>query len=158
MRSFLPTLLAALTLASCQPMHTEGEKALDPHKRPAAAPTAGKADAKSPAATNPHATNPHADLGDATPHGGSPGMGFMPDYGGAEGGLGVSDVRPDGPAARAGLQPGDVITKFAGIPITDVHAYMAALDTVKVGDEVEIVVKRGADTKTLKGTVGTSMR
>lgn len=160
MRSLIPSVLAALVLASCQPMQHKGEKALDPTMKPASAANAGKTPA--PAVANPHATNPHADphagLSGETPPAGSPGMGFMPDYNAGEGGLGVADVRPDGPAAKAGLQAGDVITKFAGIPITDVYSYMSALDTVKVGDEIEIVVKRAGEAKTLKGKVGISTR
>lgn len=163
MRSLIPSVLAGLVLASCQPMDSKGDKVLAPSARPASAANAAQAPAPAnPHATNPHATNPatdpHAGMTEEAPHGGSPGMGFMPDYNAGEGGLGVADVRPDGPAAKAGLQSGDVITKFAGIPVTDVYSYMSALDTVKIGDEVEIVVKRSGETKTLKGKVGMSTR
>ncbi|MEZ5966807.1 MAG: PDZ domain-containing protein [Planctomycetota bacterium] len=171
MRSLIPSVLAALALVSCQPMPSPGEKTLDPSVKPASATNAAKTEAPSannphatdphaanPHAANPHAADPHAGMTGQAPPGGSPGMGFMPDYNAGEGGLGVADVRPDGPAAKAGLQSGDVITKFAGIPITDVYSYMSALDTVKIGDEVEILVKRGDETKTLKGKVGMSTR
>ncbi|QQE10636.1 trypsin-like peptidase domain-containing protein [Planctomycetota bacterium] len=38
-----------------------------------------------------------------------------------EGGVLVNDVVPDGPAAEAGLQRGDIITKINDVPITDIE-------------------------------------
>lgn len=162
MHSSIPCVLAALMLASCQPMQPKDEKALDPKMKPAAAASsAANADAPAnPHAANPHAatTDPHAGLGDHAPPTGSPGLGFMPDYDGGSDGVGVREVRPDGAGARAGLQAGDVIVKFAGIPVADIEEYTAALGTVRVGDKIEILVKRGTESKILKATVGVSNR
>jgi S1-C subfamily serine protease len=159
MRSIVLVLFAGLGLASCQGPEPQDRKALDPR----AVEPMKKADAPASKPLQPapsHPANPHATApaGESPPSGGSPGMGFMPDYDAGGDGMAIADVRPDGPAAKAGIRAGDVITKFANIPIGDVHDYMAALETVKVGDTVEIVVKRGTETKTLKGTLGVSNR
>lgn len=156
MRISIPSVLAALALASCQPMQQQGDKSVDPAARPAGTQEAKNAEAAAPRPADPHA-DPHAGLQNA-PATGSPGMGFMPNYDAGEAGVGVSSVRPGGPAEKAGLKAGDVIVKFAGIPVGDVHEYMAALETVDVGDEIDIVVKRGTETVTLKGKVGVSNR
>lgn len=162
MRSFVLILLASAALASCEGPKAEGEKSLAPGAAPgvkkASAPDAGGAGSKTaaPSQGNPHAAA--APVGEGAPAGGNPGMGFMPDYQGGDDGMRVADVRPDGAAAKAGIVAGDVVVKFGGIPVTNVHDYMAALETVKVGDPIEIVVKRGNETKTLKGVVGVSNR
>lgn len=142
--------VVGLGLASCEGPKPEGQKSIAPH---ATAPMK-KADAPGPAAAAAPAAAPVKDH----PAAKAPGMGFMPDYNGGGEGMRIADVRPDGAAAKAGIQTGDIITKFANIPIGDVNDYMAALETVKVGDVVDIVIKRGSETKTLKGTVGVSNR
>ena len=157
MRSAILFLLAGCALTSCQGPKQEGQKSIAPR----AAEPLKKAEAPAvKPVPDPHA-NPHAAAtpsGEVSPHGGSPGMGFMPDYNEGGEGMKVADVRPDGAAAKVGIMPGDIITKFANIPVGDVHDYMAALETVKVGDEIEIVLKRGTETKVLKGKVGISNR
>ena len=74
------------------------------------------------------------------------GLGVIPDYGYADVGLLLSSVRPDGPAAAAGLQSGDVILELAGKAVTDVYAYTEVLAGLKAGVTVEAVVRRGAET------------
>ena len=72
----------------------------------------------------------------------------------AKGALVVS-VMADGPAARAGLRPGDVIVSFAGEPIDamkDLPRIVAERDS---GAEVTIEVWRDGRYKTLTATIGT---
>jgi hypothetical protein len=80
------------------------------------------------------------------------GLGVIPDYGYAEGGLLLSSVRPDGPAAAAGLQAGDVIVELAGNPVADVYAYTDILAGLEAGVAVEAVVRRGDETLTVSIT------
>jgi hypothetical protein len=77
------------------------------------------------------------------------GLGVIPDYGYAEGGLLLASVRPDGPAAAAGLQAGDVIVQLAGKDVADVYAYTEILAGLEADVPVEAVVRRGEETLTL---------
>ena len=72
-------------------------------------------------------------------------LGTIPDYagGGEIEGVKLSGVRAGGPADKAGLQGGDIIVEFGGKKIMDIYDYVYALDAVKVGSEVKVVVLRG---------------
>jgi Zn-dependent M28 family amino/carboxypeptidase len=74
------------------------------------------------------------------------GLGVIPDYGYADGGLRLASVRPDGPAAAAGLQAGDVIVTLGGKAVGDVYAYTEILAGLEAGVAVEAVVRRGQET------------
>ncbi len=80
------------------------------------------------------------------------GLGVIPDYGYAEGGLLLASVRPDGAAAAAGLQAGDVILELAGREVADVYAYTEILASLEAGVAIEAVVHRGAETLTVSVT------
>ena len=80
------------------------------------------------------------------------GLGVIPDYGYADGGLLLQSVRPDGAAAAAGLQTGDVILRLAGKDVADVYAYTEILAGLEAGVPVEVVVRRGAETITTEIT------
>ena len=54
----------------------------------------------------------------------------------------VSDVRPDSPASRAGLQVGDVVVKFGDVPVEDVSHLIYLVALSPVGTEVGVVVYR----------------
>jgi serine protease Do len=67
----------------------------------------------------------------------------------------VSDVMPDGPAAQAGIQRGDVIVKFDGNTIDDSRDLATTVAGTAVGKETELLVLRDGQEKTLSLKVGT---
>jgi len=75
-------------------------------------------------------------------------MGTIPDFGEQVEGMKLSGVREGSPAAKAGLQGGDVIVKFGKVDIKNLYDFTYALGEHKPGDEVTVVVKRGNETKT----------
>ncbi|MFK8115567.1 MAG: M28 family peptidase [Rubripirellula sp.] len=80
-------------------------------------------------------------------------LGSIPDYvAGDIKGLKLSGVAPDGPAAKAGVKGGDIIVKLAGRTIENIYDYTYAIEALKIGEEVEVVVKRGAEDVPLKIT------
>jgi serine protease Do len=68
------------------------------------------------------------------------GLGLPPDK--ANGAL-VADVTDNSPAAEAGLRPGDVITRFNGKAIKDVHDLPRRVAETPIGQVAEINVLRG---------------
>ena len=78
-------------------------------------------------------------------------LGTIPDYTTEGTGVKLSGVRAGGPADKAGLKGGDVIVEFGGQKITNIYDYTYALDAVKIGEPVEVVVLR--DGKRVKLTV-----
>jgi hypothetical protein len=79
-------------------------------------------------------------------------MGIMPDYTFEGEGLRVDGVTDNKPAARAGLQQGDVIRKLGEFKVTDVQTYMKALSAFKKGDSTVVEIFRKGETKQLKVT------
>jgi putative serine protease PepD len=69
-------------------------------------------------------------------------------------GVGVVDVVPVGPAAAAGIQPGDVIVSVDGKETPTADALSAVLAELKPGDTVPVVVLRGGSKQELKVTLG----
>ena len=78
-------------------------------------------------------------------------LGTIPDYTTEGTGVKLSGVRAGGPADKAGLKGGDVIVEFGGQKITNIYDYTYALDAVKIGEPVEVIVLR--DGKRVKLTV-----
>ncbi len=70
-------------------------------------------------------------------------LGTIPDYTTEVKGVKISGVRGGSPAEKAGLQGGDVIVEFAGQKIANIYDYTYALDAVKIGQPVKVVVERG---------------
>jgi hypothetical protein len=71
-----------------------------------------------------------------------PYFGSIPDFGQTENGVKFSDVKPNSPAAKAGLKAGDVLVQFGDKPIKNLYDFTDALRRSKVGDEVEVRVLR----------------
>ena len=69
-------------------------------------------------------------------------LGTIPDYTTEGAGVKLSGVRAGGPADKAGLKGGDVIVEFGGQKIANIYDYTYALDAVKIGQPVEVVVMR----------------
>jgi putative serine protease PepD len=65
-------------------------------------------------------------------------------------------VTPGGPAAQAGLQPGDIITRFAGLPIASATALLDAIRSQPPGSRVTIAYVRGGASHTATLTLGSA--
>ena len=71
-----------------------------------------------------------------------PYFGSIPDFGQIENGVKFSDVKPNSPAAKAGLKAGDVLVQFGDKPIKNLYDFTDALRRSKVGDVVAVKVLR----------------
>jgi serine protease Do len=69
------------------------------------------------------------------------------------GGALVADVTPDSPAARAGLQRGDIIVEYDGTHIEAAHQLPELVASTDIGKTVPIKVLRNGESKTLSITV-----
>jgi membrane-associated protease RseP (regulator of RpoE activity) len=72
---------------------------------------------------------------------------------GVSGGALVSEVEPDGPAARAGLQAGDVVTKVDGKSIDDARDLGEAVADAEPGGAITLGVRRGGKDLEVKATL-----
>jgi S1-C subfamily serine protease len=69
-------------------------------------------------------------------------------------GVVVLEVRPGTPAAAAGIQPRDVITKMNGQVIDQAHPLKTLLLNTRPGDRVTLTILRGAREQTVPLTLG----
>ncbi|MFD7439805.1 S1C family serine protease [Streptomyces sp. NPDC059909] len=67
---------------------------------------------------------------------------------------GTPAVTPDGPAAKAGLKAGDVITKFNGKPIDSGPTLISEIWNHKPGDKVTLTYERDGKESTVELTLG----
>lgn len=65
----------------------------------------------------------------------------------------VSQVEPNSPADKAGLQDGDVIVKFNGDEITDSRQLQLDVAGIKPGSKVPVEILRNGDKKTMDVTI-----
>lgn len=82
-------------------------------------------------------------------------LGTIPDY--AQGdvkGVKLSGVSPVGPAAKAGVAPGDVIVKLGDKEIQNIYDYTYVMGELKIGVETTIIVQRNGKPVELKITPG----
>jgi len=101
--------------------------------------------------------NPHAGMPVSSGAGGyGPYFGSIPDFGQTENGVRFSDVKPNSPAAKAGLKAGDVLVQFGDKPIKNLYDFTDALRRRKIGDVVPVTVLR--DGKELKVDVKLEQR
>jgi S1-C subfamily serine protease len=68
-------------------------------------------------------------------------------------GVVVMQVETPSPAAEAGIQPGDIITRFNGRDTATAEDLIAALRSTKPGDRVQLTVLRGDKTQQITVTV-----
>jgi Tol biopolymer transport system component len=84
-------------------------------------------------------------------------LGTVPDYRAmeaTEGGVLLADVRPGGPAERAGIRGGDRIVAIAGTRIENLYDMSYALQDHKPGETVDVFVIRGGSRVSLRATLG----
>jgi metal-dependent amidase/aminoacylase/carboxypeptidase family protein len=79
-------------------------------------------------------------------------LGIMPDYTFDGEGVQVDGVTDGKPAAKAGLQKGDVITGLGDFQVKTIQDYMKALAAFKKGDSTTVRVQRGNAEKTMPVT------
>ncbi len=70
----------------------------------------------------------------------------------------VIEVAQGGPAAKAGLQPGDIITQLDGQKIANVTDLLAAVRKKEPGQQSDVGLQRGKDTKSVKVTLGSTAK
>ena len=83
-----------------------------------------------------------------------PYFGSIPDFGKPGGGYAISGVAKDSPAAKGGLQAGDLIVRIAESAITGLDDFDSALRKHKAGDAVPVVVRRDGKDVTLQVVLG----
>jgi putative serine protease PepD len=67
---------------------------------------------------------------------------------------GSAPIVPGSPAAKAGLQPGDIITAVDGTHVASVNQFVATIANYAPGTTVTLNVNRDGQTKTVKLTLG----
>jgi S1-C subfamily serine protease len=73
----------------------------------------------------------------------------------ASDGVLVESVSPGGPAAQAGIQPGDVIVQIGDVPVHSQKDLQLALTLrYKPGETVPVKINRGGQEQTLQVTLG----
>jgi len=70
------------------------------------------------------------------------------------GGVLIGDVTAKGPAAQAGVKPGDVVVKFNGQDVEDAAALRLQVSETDPGTSVSLTVRRGGNTEDLKVKLG----
>jgi hypothetical protein len=79
------------------------------------------------------------------------GTGVMPDFAFQGQGVKAGSIAPDSPAARAGIQAGDVIIRLGDETIADLRGYSNALKNYQPGDKTTIIFTR--DGKEIKSKI-----
>ncbi len=79
-------------------------------------------------------------------------LGVMPDYSYSGKGLKIDGVSKARPAEKAGILAGDIVIKLAGKDIGTIYDYMDILGKHEKGQQVDAVLLRGNETKTVKVT------
>jgi serine protease Do len=71
-----------------------------------------------------------------------------------EDGVVVANVEPNSPAAKAGLQPGDVILSYNGKTLDDANNLPRLVGTTKPGEQAKLEISRDGKRQTLTATIG----
>ncbi len=72
-------------------------------------------------------------------------LGFRYSYDRTAGALVVAEVKPRGPAAKAKLQVGDLVTHLGGVDLSNPRAAMLALRRVRPGQKLKLKIKRSVE-------------
>lgn len=72
----------------------------------------------------------------------------------AQWGVYVTEVSSGGPASKAGLQRGDIITKIGDVALDETHSYVNTLFTFQPGDQVTLTLMRGKNEMQVQVTLG----
>jgi aminopeptidase YwaD len=94
--------------------------------------------------------NPHGGVVSGSGSGYGPYFGSIPDFAEPPRGVRFADITPGSPAAKAGLNAGDILVKFGSDAIQNLYDFTYALRAHKAGDEVEVEVLRGTGSLTAK--------
>jgi len=70
------------------------------------------------------------------------------------GGALIADVVPGGPADKAGLQKGDIVTKANGQDVSDATGLINIVQSGKTGDQIQLTVNRNGSVDTVTVTLG----
>ncbi len=79
-------------------------------------------------------------------------LGTIPNYTKEVKGAPIDGVAKGGPAEQGGLKGGDVIVELAGRKIENIYDYTFAIEALKIGEEVKVVVERDGKKVELKVT------
>lgn len=79
-------------------------------------------------------------------------LGIIPDYSFNGRGLRIDAVTKNRPAAKAGLETGDVIVQMGELPIKDIQDYMKALGQFEKGQTIDLALRRKDANKTVRVT------
>jgi serine protease Do len=66
----------------------------------------------------------------------------------------VAEIQPDGPAAKAGIQAGDVIIAVDGKPIVDARDFARTISAMEPSATVKVTIIRKGQQQTLNLTLG----
>ena len=69
-------------------------------------------------------------------------------------GILIGDVSEDGPAAKAGLQEGDIVVSLNGKPVKEVNQFRNMVAAIEPGTTVEIGIFRAGAEKVIKARLG----
>jgi hypothetical protein len=72
-------------------------------------------------------------------------LGVVPDYAFEGEGMRIDGISEGKPAAKAGLQKGDIVLQIGEHKVTDMMTYMKALGKFSKGETTKVKVKRGND-------------
>ena len=79
-------------------------------------------------------------------------LGVVPDYLYSDPGMRIDGVSEGRPAAKAGLQKGDIVTQMGTLEVGTMMDYMKALSTFTKGQTVPVSIKRGGQSLTVDVT------
>ncbi|MEW2348564.1 trypsin-like peptidase domain-containing protein [Streptomyces sp. NPDC006684] len=69
-------------------------------------------------------------------------------------GVAIASVRDNGPADKAGLRAGDILTRLGDDELTTIDSLTSLLTAERPGDRVELTYTRNGDEKTARVTLG----